>query len=205
MTVCNSFSKRLKQKENQGKEDIYQYDTLPPVFRGQVIHVLLDTLGQWHGGGYGQENQPSPYHRSDSWWNLIYDVIRKEKGQQALTSRYRDPPIAQVCDYISTADTVSALDAIELAFRVIDGPVREVPSRDRDAYQLQQEPGDAIHELNTRFREHGIGYQYESGELIRLDSTFIHSEVTKPTLQLLAKAGEQFQGPLDEFLNAHTK
>ena len=29
---------------------------------------------------------------------------------------------------------------------------------------------DAIKELNYRFKEHGVGYQYESGKIIRIDS-----------------------------------
>ncbi|NJL59598.1 MAG: hypothetical protein HC887_08105 [Desulfobacteraceae bacterium] len=46
-------------------------------------------------------------------------------------------------------------------------------------------PDDAIDELNSRFKEHGVGYQYESGELIRVDSQFLHAEAVKPTLNLL--------------------
>jgi hypothetical protein len=43
----------------------------------------------------------------------------------------------------------------------------------------------AVFELNARFREQGIGYQYESGKIIRVDSQLIHAEVIKPALALL--------------------
>jgi hypothetical protein len=67
---------------------------------------------------------------------------------------------------------------------------------------LPQSPDDAIEELNNRFRESGIGYQFESGEVVRVDSQFIHSDVVKPTLQILGNS-QEFAGANDEFLSAH--
>src|ERR1019366_1526163 len=58
----------------------------------------------------------------------------------------------------------------------------------------------AVTELNARFREHGIGYQYESGEIIRVDSQLIHSEVVKPALTLLT--APEYEGANAEFLKA---
>lgn len=61
-------------------------------------------------------------------------------------------------------------------------------------------------DYNQRFakapREHGVGYQFESEEIIRIDSQLIHADVVKPTLILLS--GEPlFEGANDEFLAAH--
>jgi hypothetical protein len=61
---------------------------------------------------------------------------------------------------------------------------------------------EAIHELNYRFDAESIGYQFESGEIIRKDSEFIHSEAVKPTL-LLLKSNEHYKGANQEFLLAH--
>jgi len=55
--------------------------------------------------------------------------------------------------------------------------------------------------LNERFREHGVGYQFESGEIIRVDSEFLHSEAVKPVLAILRDGS--FKGANDEFLAAH--
>src|SRR5690606_22438334 len=63
-------------------------------------------------------------------------------------------------------------------------------------------PDDAIKELNIRFKEAGVGYQFEQGELIRVDSQFIHSEVVKPVLELLGK-NKDYRGASAEFLAAH--
>ena len=54
--------------------------------------------------------------------------------------------------------------------------------------------------LNERFKQHNVGYQFLEGEIIRVDSTFLHSEIVKPVLNLLNR--EQFKGVQQEFLNA---
>lgn len=66
---------------------------------------------------------------------------------------------------------------------------------------MKQNADSAINELNYRFREHGVGYRFENGMLIRIDSELLHTEVTVPALRLLNEAG--FEGPLEEFMNAH--
>lgn len=52
-----------------------------------------------------------------------------------------------------------------------------------------------------RFKEHGVGYQYMNGMIIRVDSEFVHSEVVKPVLLILGK--REYQGAQDEYLKAH--
>jgi hypothetical protein len=60
---------------------------------------------------------------------------------------------------------------------------------------------DAIEEINIRFKERAVGYQFVTGEIVRVDSQFMHSEVVKPAIALLN--GEFFSGPQEEFLAAH--
>lgn len=59
----------------------------------------------------------------------------------------------------------------------------------------------SIDELNYRFREHGVGYQYESGKIIRVDSQLIHSEVVQPAMSMLSDP--MYEGANAEFLSAH--
>lgn len=95
------------------------------------------------------------------------------------------------------------LDIIELSFRVIDRVLRNSGYDYRMASKVDQDPDDAIAELNQRFREHGIGYQFEGGVLVRVDSQFVHDQAVKPALALLHEAG--FQGPSEEFIAAFDK
>ena len=46
-----------------------------------------------------------------------------------------------------------------------------------------------------------MGYRYESGQIIRVDSEFTHSEVVKPALLMLSDP--MYEGANAEFLSAH--
>jgi hypothetical protein len=58
-----------------------------------------------------------------------------------------------------------------------------------------------IDELNARFLQHGVGYQFENGQIIRIDSQYVHAEVVKEALWLLRQPG--FETANDEFMKAH--
>ena len=60
---------------------------------------------------------------------------------------------------------------------------------------------EAIEELNYRFKEHGVGYQFINEQIIRTDSELIHAEIVKPALKLLHQ--NHFAGAQEEFLKAH--
>jgi hypothetical protein len=62
-------------------------------------------------------------------------------------------------------------------------------------------PDEAFADLNHRFLQHGIGYQYVSGKIVRYDSQYLHAQVVKPALDLLQD--KRYQGANDEFLKAH--
>jgi len=62
-------------------------------------------------------------------------------------------------------------------------------------------PDEAIAELNHRFREHGVGYQYESGMMMRVDSQIIHEEIVRPALSMLFDP--MYEDANAEFLSAH--
>ncbi len=59
----------------------------------------------------------------------------------------------------------------------------------------------AIEELNKRFKEHGIGFQFTGNEIIRVDSELLHSEAVKPALKLLNQ--KHYGGAQEEFLVAY--
>jgi hypothetical protein len=96
-------------------------------------------------------------------------------------------------------DTDKILDVIELSFKYIDVVTRKHEYRYRnDASTIAD---DAIEELNVRFREHGIGFEYSDCQLMRVDSRVVHKEVVRPALVLLND--KQFAGAQQEFLKAH--
>jgi len=191
MAIFELFSKR--QKKLRGEvPDVYQYENIEQSFRVQVVHIVRDAIGV-------EQNYNDT---TNGVYEEIHKVLCKEYGVFTL-KEYVNSNFSAVFDYfLSQKSHERCLDIIELTFRIIDTYVREREWDFRNASGVCQKPDDAIDELNFRFKEAGIGYQFESGELIRVDSQYVHSEVVKPVLHLLGK-NKKYAGANDEFLSAH--
>ena len=188
------FSKR--QKRLRGEiPDVYQYETIPHELRVQIVHIWQTVLTNRH------------YDIAQQAYEFFHDTLSYEYGKFTLdqsddfgSHRGRDSfYYAVVIEFfLHISDLERAIDVIELSFRFIDQDVRH----NRQGYfRPNVSPDDAINELNYRFREHGVGYQYESGLIIKVDSQFIHSEVVKPALIMLSDP--MYKGANEEFLKAH--
>ncbi|EAN6514303.1 hypothetical protein LL845_000858 [Salmonella enterica] len=189
MAIFELFSKR--QKKLRGEvADVYQYTNIPNAFRVQVVHIVRDTIGE----DSDYETEASNIYR------LVHQTLCKEYGVFSL-KQYADSNFGAIFDYfLAEKDHEKCLDIIEICFKLIDGYIRSNEWKFRGS--VKQNPDDAIEELNIRFKEAGLGYQFESGELVKVDSQFIHSDVVKPTLQILGK-NRSYNGVNDEFLSAH--
>ena len=66
---------------------------------------------------------------------------------------------------------------------------------------IEQEADEALEEINVRFRQASVGYQFADANIIRLDSEYAHEEIVKPALSLLRRP--EFAGAQEEFLRAH--
>lgn len=195
MGVYETFSKRKKRLESAGQQDVCQYEDLPQPFRVQVFHIWRDALG----GYYVPRNySPGSALASNKFWETIHNIVSREAGLPYLGSPDRE--INERCgDYMLKAQTGDALNIIEVSFRVMDIKVRESFAYLPNCGVIQH-PDDAITELNHRFKEHGIGYQYGNGILFRVDSQLLHAEAIKPAITLLNVKG--FEGPAQEFMDA---
>jgi hypothetical protein len=181
MAIINLFSKRQKVLRKE-VPDVYQYTEIPRPLRVQIVHILRDIFGFPHDT------------RCIEAFQAINDTLCREYGVFGLSQKILDSVDEQVVDFLLTVpDHEKVLDVTEIAFRVMAWKVwRGQLSR--------QDEEDAISEVNARFREHGVGYQYESGKIIRVDSQLIHSEVVKPALALLT--APEYAGANAEFLKA---
>ncbi len=101
--------------------------------------------------------------------------------------------------FLQVHDVNQSLDVVELGFLTIDASTRRRDYLGR--YNASKTADNAIQELNIRFREHGVGYCFESRKIIRVDSQLIHSEVIRPALVLLGE--RRYAGAQQEFLQAH--
>jgi hypothetical protein len=93
-----------------------------------------------------------------------------------------------------------ALNVVDLCAQYIDKIIAQEPVSRYDFLGISQNPKDAIDELNYRLRSDGVGFEYTNGELIRVDSRFMHEQVIKAALVLLSD--NRFQGPEQEFMES---
>jgi Domain of unknown function (DUF7014)/AbiJ N-terminal domain 4 len=189
-----------RQRQPKEKPDVYQYDVLPDAFRNQVIHILVSTLGVYHEGRYSSLSEPAANRR----WNSLFSRYIREKGVFRLGDDSDANPYVQCFQYVQVADTEQTLDFIDFVFHFIDHDLRQdseyvvhVPGRGYQFHTLDQ----AIEELNQRFQEHHIGYQFQNGQLVKQTDQYLHEEVVLPALTLLSDP--QFRGAQEEFLSAH--
>jgi hypothetical protein len=100
-----------------------------------------------------------------------------------------------------SATTEECLDILEAVCRVIEAWASKLSSYERELYAISQAAEDAIEEINHRLRRAGIGYQFESGDVVRVDSTVLHQSAVVPVLRLLADG--RYATVDTEFRSAH--
>lgn len=199
MAIFDTFSKRQKKLLNQGEPDPYRYDIFPQALRVQVINLLSQILGNCSTctDVFGD------VHRNEeaaAQWGTIHQTLAHEYGVFQLADGRHEQEQCRLF-FMQTNKTGECLDFVDLGFRLI-WKMEAHHSEQHGAYAKEQEKcKQAIQELNYRLREHSMGYQFEEGRIIRVDSQFIHAEIVKPALSLLHDIG--FAGASEEFLQAH--
>lgn len=203
--IVDLFSKR--QKKLRGEvHDVFRYDVIPPPLRVQIVKLL-----ERHLGNDREVNPGSGYHSNPDYnrnvvnaYQTLVDCLCTEYGIFTLYKndnfRRDRNHLKELFDFIlNEEDVEKVLDAVELTFRWLDRLGRKYDYRRiADASKYIDA---AIEELNIRCKEHGIGFQYESGEIIRVDSEFLHTEAVKPALSILNRP--DFAGAQEEFLSAY--
>ncbi|MEB3216699.1 MAG: hypothetical protein VKN72_10765 [Nostocales cyanobacterium 94392] len=184
------FSKRQKMLRGE-VPDIYQYDSIPNPLRTQIVYILNDALGDCRNS----ETQKA--------YEFIHKTLCREYGIFYLVNQGHlifPDVIKDLKEFLLfTSNIEQVLDVVEVSFHLIDTVYRN----EKIVYDTGSviTSDQAIEELNARFKEHGVGYHYESGKIIRVDSQLIHNNAVKPALYLLSDA--RFQGANEEFLQAH--
>jgi hypothetical protein len=186
MPVYDLYSK--KQKRLRGEvPDVYKYDQIPNELRVQVIYIWKDTIGDALRNGVARAA-----------FTEIKEALAREYGKMNLSSKINTEYNDLETFFLSCEDVERVLDVIQHSFQYINTNVRKSVT----AFQrAKMRPDEAIAELNIRFLEHGIGYKFESGELMRVDSELLHSEAVKPVLLLLSDP--LYKNANEEFLKAH--
>ena len=178
------------------KPDVLNYD-LPEGLRVQIIQIWEKGFGvdePWHPGpgmAYGEINR----------------ILCEEHQLFSLPafSRRRLPLRGVIAEYFLNMDIEKALDVVQVVFstmeKMLHRPVALMGCLE-DPFSLSQfRVPEIIEELNRRFRENNVGYQYHQSQIIKLDGQFTHSEITTPALDVLSQ--KYLQGANQEFLAAY--
>ena len=186
------FSDRNKKLSDE--VDIYIYDNLPTPFRNQLFFIIEEVIVKFN------KHLDSVLSYSDriDLWETTHNLFCREKGIKEMDSRsiyYR----SKIENFIDEASDADVLDFIDLAFSYLSYISRKIQLYDswRDTDKTIK---DAIGELNERFQQHRLGYEFVNEALIRIDDIVIHSEYVKPALNLLH--GNGFEGAEEEYTKA---
>ncbi|MET4636174.1 STM4504/CBY_0614 family protein [Kaistia defluvii] len=190
MALPQLYSRRKRQSEAK-EADVYQYEKIPEHLRIQVVQIIGDGLGPYSNS----RNFPSS---TAPLYDHIVKTMRREIGVHQLSGGYE--PDVELFRWLELTNDLDAwIDAVELSLTVIDRIVRE--SWHSYSSIVRSTPDNVIEEINARFREAGFGFQFNEGEMIRVDSVIIHQEVVLPVLHLLREP--RFEAAENEYREAH--
>jgi hypothetical protein len=167
-------------KRNLKKPDIFRYEGLNKELKTQVF-LIWDEF-------FSQETINKPL--VGSIWESIYKTLQKEHAlldlyQPTLLGERHDIPY-KVRQYflLELGETDKLLDVIEVIFKLINGYETIIKNLRGHFEQLIITPADAINELNDRFIENGVGFEFTQNQIIRIDNKILHEEIVKSTLFL---------------------
>lgn len=195
--MTETFS--LRQMRESGVNDVLVYHPIPEQFRGQATRILDDV----YGTEFDAITTPT--------WRVPYERITEELGRQRmfesnsyLADRTRPDYREDIHRHLLECDTDGFLDALEILVEHADTVIRgKYCGRLAPTNGRKKTPDQGIEELNRRFLQHNLGYQFAEGQLIKVSSTFLYQSTTLPVLRLLS--GGDFAGANEEFRQAHQR
>ena len=180
MPIHDIYSKRTKRAASSS--DVFAYDPIPATLRHQILIILREFFSDL----YGYEGMESE----------IRKILEREYGRELPEDEFSLTSSA-FSKLVSEGSTDEVLDAIELSLKWID---HARTTKDREFLGAAEKASELLNELNFRFREAGLGFQFEQSQVFRIDSTLVHVEAVKPALLLLSD--QRFAAAAAEFLSA---
>jgi hypothetical protein len=194
--IFELFSQRRKKAEAGEVADVYQYETVTKTLRVQIQQILKDAIGPYYiRNSYELHN----YYDNPEAWDFIAKTLRRELGLHELAPG--ETPLVEVLNFLGQANVEQFIDGLEVCIRVIEKVISDWPEHQRKQKGIKQPPDEALTEINYRFRQAGLGYQFAEGQALRVDSELLHENVVKPALRILSQA--EYAGAQEEFLDAY--
>lgn len=194
MAINELYSKRQKKLRGE-TQDVYQYDNLPKALRVQIAQIIMDTIGIDGRDNWGHHKNIADFYQ------YIHKAIAKEYGVFKLKGSGASDKECVLNFFLEADDVEDCLNVVDFIFNTLkDDPLNGLYNN-RHASRSTT-PLEAINELNYRFKEHGVGFQFVGNEILKVDSEYLHSEVVVPILTLFFN-DSGYKGAEQEFLIAH--
>lgn len=174
MEFFETFSQRQARAARAGEPEIYSYDKFPDALATQITMIWRDAMdvNAFLLGG--------KYYGPTDFWNGVEKRFMRAIGLPYLLrgSEWHSHTALQRFEhyFLTVAKTDHRLDMVEIVFMLLAMTDIESVKHHTD-------------ELNFRFKQSGVGYQFVEKTLIRLDSTIAHEDMVKPALILLGREG----------------
>jgi hypothetical protein len=187
----------LFSKRNKIASHAIEYDILNDALKNQIWHITDDFFGSIQAEWPAMITIIS--ERLSEMWKSIYAILCREYGLEKLPQTYSF--VSHEIDiekYFKGVNNIERqLDILEIICTRIEkiGAVFSV-----EEVSLSYTRKEALSDINTRLQEHGIGYRYQDGEIIKVPSEFTYDQAIQPALILLHQKG--FENAQEEFLSA---
>jgi hypothetical protein len=191
MPVFATYERRKLEASRAGRADVFEYGEIQPFLRKQLFIILTSSIGPYDVSGYDPRN-------ANSWWQEIARVLEKEVEGFPEND---DNAYERCMSFLEREQDIDRwLSFVEVAYLVLEtvDDENEYETQSRGATQTGH---SAIDEINERFRQHGLGYECQSKEIVRVDSKFVHAQMIKPALLILTN--DSYQKADDDFRAAH--
>ncbi|WP_440464781.1 STM4504/CBY_0614 family protein [Psychrobacter sp. ASPA161_6] len=195
MAIVDLF--HIRQKRIRGEyPDVYQYEDIPEQLKNKIVNIWRETIGRDRVAYSQRTIKPNREYLKSCYIALCKGFGVLNLGTNISNDEYDIIYLDVITEHFLYQTNIDEmLSVIELMTQYTENFSKE------DSEVGKIDINEVVNELNQHFREHGVGYQYENGQIIRVDSEFIHSEAVKPALQLLSNP--MYKGAQEEFLKAH--
>lgn len=155
--------------------DVFQYEDVSIKMKNQFIFMVEKKVGE----------KLERFYR-DEFWQRVINRINVEYGKNVRGIAYPEEKVHEAFEKLNTEES---LYFFELILEEMDDCIRF----DYDEF---------VKKVNKLFLENSFGYEFVQGQLIRIDSKFIHQEVIMNAIQLLYEV--EFENASSEYMQAFT-
>ena len=192
-----TYSERRRLAQKVGEPEIYVYIEFSKQFRHQVSMAVEEGIGRYHvysGHEWGSISEANDV------WNFLHKTCVKEVFSYTEFNKNRDLRENFRRYMMEIKNTDDLLSVLEVGLKML-GVVSQIKGGDLQIRGADISGESAIAEINQRFKQHSLGYNFENGIIIREDSKIFHAEVVKPALYLLQN--KIYEKPNEEYMVSH--